>query len=75
VKPKRKKKSVRLRPIDLLQRYDVVEAAQYLRISRAKLYNDVAAGLIAVIKDGKRTFVHGSELARRSAPPSAAAAA
>ena len=66
---KRKKQHAPLPQLDVLQRYDVQEAAQYLRISRAKLYNDVTAGLIKVIKDGKRTLVPGSEIARRSALP------
>ncbi len=61
------KKIPPLPPLDLLQRYDLEEAARYLRISRATLYNDIAAGLIATIKDRKRRFVPGAEIARRSA--------
>jgi excisionase family DNA binding protein len=62
-------RNVPLPPLDLMQRYTTDEAARYLRISRATLYNDIAAGLIATIKDRKRRFVPGSEIARRSALP------
>jgi hypothetical protein len=50
----------------------VPEACAYLRQSRAKLYNDVAAGLIATIQHGKRRYVPGSEIARLSAVQPAA---
>jgi excisionase family DNA binding protein len=56
-----------LAPLDTQQRYDLDEAARYLRISRSTLYNDIAAGLIASIKDRKRRFIPGVEIARRSA--------
>jgi excisionase family DNA binding protein len=56
-----------LTPLDPQQRYDLDEAARYLRISRSTLYNDISAGLIATIKDRKRRFVPGAEIARRSA--------
>jgi hypothetical protein len=65
--PEMPTKSPPLAPLDLLQRYDLDEAARYLRISRATLYNDIAAGLIVTIKDRKRRFVPGAEIARRSA--------
>jgi excisionase family DNA binding protein len=55
-----------LAPLDTQQRYDLDEAARYLRISRSTLYNDIAAGLIATIKDRKRRFIPGAEIARRS---------
>lgn len=54
-------------PLDPKQRYDLDEAARYLRISRSTLYNDIAAGLIFTIKERKRRFVPGAEIARRSA--------
>jgi excisionase family DNA binding protein len=53
-------------PLDPLQRYTIEEAASYLRIHRCTLYNDIAAGLISTIKDRKRRFVPGAEIARRS---------
>jgi excisionase family DNA binding protein len=56
----------RLPALDMNQRFTVDEAAAYLRVSRAKIYNDVAAGLLQVIKDGSRTFVPGTEIFRRS---------
>ena len=66
-----KRKSVpRLPPLDVKQRYDIPEAARYLRVSRATIYNDIAAGLLATIKDGGRRFVPGTEIARKSALPS-----
>lgn len=55
-----------LAPLDPLQRYTIDEAMAYLRISRATLYADIAAGLIGTIKDRGRRFVPGSEIARRS---------
>jgi hypothetical protein len=61
----------RLAPVDLNQRYDIDEAAAYLRISRASLYLRISSGLIAVTKDAsnpKRTFIAGSEIARLSQP-------
>lgn len=70
--PTKRSKDSPLPPLDPLQRYTVPEAARYWRVSRAKLYNDIAAGLIATIKDGKRRFVPGSEIARRSSVQSAA---
>ena len=53
-------------PLDERQRYAVTEALEYLRLSRARLYDKIAAGEIKVIKDGARTFVPGSEIARLS---------
>ena len=53
-------------PIDANQRYSIEEVNTYLRQSRAKTYHDINAGLIAVIKDGRRTYVPGSEIIARS---------
>ena len=55
-----------LPPLDLLQRYTVPEASAYLRQSRAKTYTDIAAGVIPIIKDGRRTYVSGNAIAARS---------
>jgi excisionase family DNA binding protein len=52
--------------LDEHQRYSIDEARSYLRVSRAKLYLKIQAGEIATIKDGRRTFVPGSEIARLS---------
>ena len=53
-------KKVQLAPLDANQRYDIDEAARYLRISRARLYQKISAGEIRLIKDGRRSFVPGS---------------
>ena len=53
-------------PLDTQQRYRIEEALAYLRISRATIYNLIAANELRVIREGKRTFVPGSEIARRS---------
>ena len=55
--------------LDLSQRYTIVEAMAYLRISRARLYAKVKAGEIEIIKDGSRSFIPGSEIAKQSALP------
>ena len=55
-----------LTPLDPQQRYTVEEANSYLRQSRAKTYQDISAGLIRTIKDGRRTYIPGSEIIARS---------
>lgn len=62
-----------LAPIDPQQRYSIAEGIAYLRSSRKTFYDDVKAGRIKLIKDGRRSYVHGTELVRRSALPRAAA--
>lgn len=57
--------------LDAKQRYTILEAARYLRCSRAHLYQCIAAGEISVIHDRRRVYVPGSEIARRSALPAA----
>jgi excisionase family DNA binding protein len=52
---------------DERQRYTVPEAARLLRVSRAHLYKLFSAGSIRTIRDGRRIFVPGSEIAARSA--------
>ncbi len=61
-----------LPPLDELQRYSIPEAIAYLRKSRKTVYDDIRAGRLRVLKEGKRTFVPGSEIARRSRLPVAA---
>lgn len=58
-----------LPPLDLAQRYSIPEAIRYLRSSRKTIYDDIAAGKLATIKEGKRRYVPGSEIARRSQAP------
>jgi excisionase family DNA binding protein len=55
-----------LAPLDVNQRYEIDEASAYLRISRGRLYEKVAAGQIRLIKDGRRSYVPGSEIAAQS---------
>ena len=59
-------KAAPLAPLDVNQRYAIVEAAGYLRISRARLYEKIADGEIRLIKDGRRSFVPGSAIAAAS---------
>jgi prophage regulatory protein len=55
-----------LPPVDAAQRYTIAEATAYLRISHASVYKEINARRIRVLKQGKRTFVPGSEIARLS---------
>ncbi len=68
-------KNVSLPPLDERQRYSIPEAILYLRSSRKTIYDDIATGRLKTIKEGKRRFVPGSEIARRSAVPSSDVAA
>lgn len=58
-----------LPPLDERQRYSIEEAIAYLRSSRKTLFDDIKQGRLATIKEGKRRFVPGSEIARRSQVP------
>ncbi|MGK2926498.1 MAG: helix-turn-helix domain-containing protein [Lysobacterales bacterium] len=62
-----------LPPLDTLQRYSVPEASAYLRQSRAKTYQDIAAKRLPIIKDGRRTYIPGTAIAERSSIGAAAA--
>lgn len=55
-----------LPPLDLNQRYTIEEAAAYLRISRAGLYNLIASGAVQSITEGRRRFIPGDVIAARS---------
>ncbi len=55
--------------LDALQRYTIPEAAALLRISRATLFKQLAAHEVASFCEGKRRFISGAEIIRRSAPP------
>jgi excisionase family DNA binding protein len=63
------RKSTPLAPLDPRQRYSIDEACGYLRISRDYLYNLIREGAIRTIRDGRRQFVPGIEIAQRSALP------
>ena len=45
-------------------RFDIAEAAQILRMSRAQLYNRICEGTIRPQKDGARTYTTRAELER-----------
>jgi hypothetical protein len=60
---------VPLPALDPLQRYEIHEAGAYLRQSRAQTYKQIKRGELRVIKDGKRAYIPGSEIARKSALP------
>lgn len=50
-------------------RYDVPTASALLRQSIGKTYKDIRAGTLTPIKDGKRCYIPGTEIARRSSLP------
>jgi excisionase family DNA binding protein len=60
------KSPAHLAPLDPAQRYSINEATAYLRISRPSIYARINSGALQIIKDGRRTFVPGSEIARLS---------
>ena len=62
-----------LAPIDPHQRYTPDEAAAYLRSSRWSVYLDIREGRLATFKDGRRRYISGAELIRRSRAPGTAA--
>jgi len=45
-------------------RFDIVEAARILRMSRAQLYNRFNEGTLRPQKDGTRTYITRAELER-----------
>ena len=59
------------RPLPYL-RFDIVEAARMLRMSRATLYQRIRAGHLIIQKDGRRSYITITELQRyvgsRNAP-------
>jgi hypothetical protein len=57
--------------IDPNQRYSLAETWATLRQSPAKTYVDIRHGKIKVIREGRRTYVPGSELIRLSTLPAA----
>jgi len=60
--------------LDPAQRYSVIEALALLRTSRRTLYQLIAKGELHKIKQGRRTYIAGSEIARLSQAPASAAA-
>ena len=51
-------------PVLLQLRYDIREAAEILRMSRAQLYIRINDGAIKAQKDGARTYITRAELER-----------
>jgi excisionase family DNA binding protein len=45
-------------------RFEIIEAARILRMSRATLYERIRAGEIKAQKDGRRRYISASELQR-----------
>ena len=45
-------------------RFEIIEAARILRMSRATLYERIRAGKIKAQKDGRRRYITASELQR-----------
>jgi len=68
MKPKRSAPTP-LPPLDPLQRYAVNESARYLKRAPSTCWLLIAKGHIRVIREGGRTFVPGSEIARLSRLP------
>lgn len=63
------RKSTPIAPLDERQRYSIDEACGYLRISRDYLYDLIREGAIQTIRDGRRQFIPGTVIAKRSALP------
>ena len=55
--------------LDERLRYTIDEATAYLRQSRAKTYEDIAAGKLASITDGRRRYIPGSAIIDRCRLP------
>jgi hypothetical protein len=55
--------------LDQSQRFIVDEAARYLRIAASTTWLRIREGKIQVIREGGRTFVPGTEIARLSRLP------
>jgi excisionase family DNA binding protein len=67
-----KLRSENLPPLDVRQRYTIDESAAYLRESRSRVYEKIADGTLKTIKDGRRRYIPGSEIARQSTREAAA---
>jgi hypothetical protein len=61
-----------LAPLDTQQRYTIDEALKYYKTSRQSFYDKILPR-ISVIREGKRVYVPGSEIARLSRPETQAA--
>jgi excisionase family DNA binding protein len=61
-----------LAPLDVMQRYTLTEACRYLRTSRESLYKLINSGRLRPIKQEKRTYIPGADIARLSRSQDAA---
>jgi hypothetical protein len=52
--------------IDPCQRYELAEVHAALRQSHTKTFKDIREGRLATIRDGRRRYVLGAEILRRS---------
>ena len=68
-KPQPARRCPALAALDQAQRYTIAEAALYLRSSAWSVFRDIREGRLVVIREGARTFIPGSEIARRSRIP------
>lgn len=59
----------KLPALDKQQRYSIYEACAFLGQSKDTTYKQIKAGVLRSFKDGDRTYIHGSEIVRRSLPP------
>lgn len=64
-------KQKNLPALDLNQRYTIDETSAYLRQCRARTYQQIQAGELPVIRDGRRVYVPGRAIAARSSLESA----
>jgi excisionase family DNA binding protein len=62
-------KQIPVAPLDPLRRYSIDHALLYLGVSRAQVYKEIKANKLATIKDGRRRYIPGSEIVRRSCVP------
>jgi hypothetical protein len=62
--PERKASAENVAPALLSLRFEIPEAAQILRMSRAQLYNRIQDGSLKPQKDGARTYITRAELGR-----------
>jgi hypothetical protein len=58
--------------LDPLRRYSIADSLTLLGVSKKRFYAHVKAGRITLLKDGRRSFCPGSDIARLSQPPEAA---
>ena len=58
----KRRELIPLPPLDPYQRYTIEETSDYLRTSRARDYVKIAAGELAILKDGRRTYVPGTSI-------------